>query len=162
MQQQNPYNQPPMGQMMPPMRPLVSQRPTSRRERLRNRLMLGVAAGITLLPNWFAAYAVATYAIALIGVNLMFSSYAMEWYFWLFGIMWVAGFFFFSVRFSQDWSEKRIRHHKTFEKRMFWTGFGIRVLYVVFIYFFYIEMTGVPHEFASADSTEYIHTAKWL
>ena len=149
---------PPQGGMMPPELPM----PMSRRARMGQRLMSGIALKMQTLPNWFATYAVATYAIALAGVSFVYSNYSMEWYFMLFGIAWVAGFFFFSVQFSQDWSEKRIRHHKTFEKRMFWTGFGIRVLYVVFIYFFYIEMTGVPHEFASADSTEYIHTAEWL
>ena len=53
--------------------------------------MSGVAAKITSLPKWFATYAVGTYAVALLGVNMVYSSYATEWYFWLFGIAWVAG-----------------------------------------------------------------------
>ena len=114
--------------------------------------MSGVTAGITTLPNWFATYAVVTYAVALLGVNMVYSRYAMEWYFWLFGIVWVAGFFFLSVKFSQEWSILRLRKQKAFEKKVFWTGLAIRVIYVVFIYFFYLHMTGQPHEFAAADS----------
>lgn len=121
--------------------------------------MSGAAARITSLPNWFATFAVGTYAIALLGVNMINSSYAMEWYFWLFGIVWVAGFFFLSVKFSQEWSEKRIRHHKTFEKKLFWTSFWIRALYAIFIYFFYIQLTGRPYEFQAADSDGYIKLA---
>ncbi len=121
--------------------------------------MSGVAAGITSLPNWFATYAVATYAVALLGVNLMYSNYAMEWYFWLFGIAWVAGFFFLSVKFSREWSVLKIHKSKNFEKHLFWTGFWIRAVYVIFIYYFYLEMTGMPYEFQAADSQSYIEVA---
>lgn len=151
---QNPYNQQPKQATMLPSLPV--QQPMGRRVRWNSRLMSGAAARITSLPNWFAAYAVATYAIALIGVNLMFSNYATEWYFWLFGIAWVAGFFFLSVKFSQEWSILRIRKHKTFEKKLFWTSFWIRAIYAIFIYYFYLEMTGQPHEFQAADSMSYI------
>lgn len=136
--------------------------PMSRRARLHRRIMSGVAARITSLPDWFATYAVMTYVVALLGVNMIFSTQAMEWYFWLFGIVWVAGFFSLSVKFSRDWSVLRIRGTKTFERKLFWTGFWLRVAYATFIYYFYIQMTGVPHEFATADSTEYIDTAEWL
>ncbi len=163
--QQNTYNQPGMQQPMMPQpvaqpMPMPMPQANSRRARWNRRLMSGVAAGITSLPNWFATYGVATYAIALIGVNLIFSNYAMEWYFWLFGIVWVAGFFFLSVKFSQDWSVLRIKSHKLFEKKLFWTGFAIRVAYAIFIYFFYIEMTGQPYEFAAADSEGYVELAQ--
>lgn len=75
---QNTYNQPPMVQGMPQggMVP-QPQMPMSRRARLGQRLMSGMAMKMQGLPDWFATYAVATYAIALLGVNLMFSSYAM-------------------------------------------------------------------------------------
>ena len=102
---QNTYQQqipglgiPPQGPMMPP--PMQQQ--NSRRARWGKRLMSGDTLSLTSLPDWFATYAVGAYAIALLGVNMMFSSYAMEWYFWLFGIAWVAGFFYLSVKFSKE------------------------------------------------------------
>ena len=136
--------------------------PMNRRARWNQRLMSGVTAGITTLPNWFATYAVGAYAVALLGVNMIYSSYAMEWYFWLFGIAWVVGFFFLSVKFSQDWSIRYIRSEKNFERMLFRIGLLIRILYSVFIYLFYIQMTGAPHEFSTADSSEYIVTAQWF
>ena len=161
MTEQNPYNNQ-MPPQMPMMPPPIPPRQMNRRTRWGKQLMSGKAFGFTTLPDWFAAYAVGTYAVALLGVNLINSNYATEWYFWLFGIVWVAGFFFLSVKFSKDWSERRIRSSKAFEKRVFGTGFALRVAYAVFIYYFYISMTGFPHEFSSADSSEYIETAKWF
>lgn len=164
-QPQNPYNQPqmppmpPQGQVMPS--PQI-MRKMSRREWMAKRLMAGKAIVQDHLPQWFASYAVLTYAIALVGVNMLFSGYATEWYFWLFGIAWVAGFFYLSVELSRKWSILRVRRSEGFEKKLFWTGFGIRAAYAIFIFIFYITMTGVPHEFATADSTAYIETAQWL
>lgn len=159
MNEQNLYNSqvPPQMPMMPP--PPV---PMTRRARLGKQLMSGKAFGFTTLPDWFASYAVGTYAVALLGVNMVYTANATEWYFWVFGIAWVAGFFFLSVKFSREWSVKHVRHHKAFEKKVFGIGLLLRMFYAVFIYFFYIQMTGKPYEFASADSLGYIETAEWL
>ncbi len=153
--------QPPMPQgapFLPPMPP----RPMTRRARWGQQLMAGKALITNSLPNWFATYAFATYMVALVGVNVLFAGRGTEWYFMLFGIAWVAGFFFLSVKYSREWSVLRIRKPKAFEKKLFQTGFWIRAAYVTFIYFFYLTMTGQPHEFGAADSAEYINTAKWL
>lgn len=164
-QPQNPYNQPqmppipPNGQVIPP--PQLMKK-MSRREWMAKRLMAGKVLISDHLPQWFASYAVLTYAVALIGVNVLFSNYATEWYFWLFGIAWVAGFFYLSVHFSRQWNMLHVRTSKAFEQQLFWTGFVIRAAYAIIIYFFYIAMTGGPHEFATADSTAYIETARWL
>lgn len=165
MTQQNPYQlqRPPMmssqGQLLPPPPPMVKM---TRRARMAKRLMAGQALIKDRLPQWFASYAILAYAIALIGVNALFSAYAMEWYFWLFGVVWVAGFFYLSVNFSRQWSVLRIRKPKAFEKQLFWTGLMIRVTYAIFIFFFYIQMTGKPFEFATADSSGYVDTARWF
>lgn len=150
---------PPQGPVMPP--PQLMQK-MSRREWMAKRLMAGKALITDHLPQWFASYAVLTYAVALIGVNIMFSGYATEWYFWLFGIAWVAGFFYLSVELSRRWSILHVRRASDFQAKLFWTGFGIRAVYAIFIYFFYIQMTGKPHEFGTADSTGYVETAQWF
>ena len=167
MQQQNnnTYNQlqmqqpmPQGGAFVPPMPP----RPMTRRARWGQQLMAGKALITHSLPNWFATYAFATYLVALVGVNILFHSHGTEWYFMLFGIAWVAGFFFLSVKFSKEWSVLRIRKSKAFEKKLFQTGFWIRAAYVVFSYIFYMSMTGKPFEFAFADSEGYTQTAQWF
>ena len=152
---------PPQGPMMPGQElPQQPMRTLGRRERWNRQLMAGTALGMKVLPDWFAIYAIATYAVALIGVNLLFMGRGTEWYFWVFGIMWVAGFFVLSVKYSREWSEKNVHKGKNFEKKLFWTGFAIRAIYAVFIYFFYIEMTGKPFEFAVADSLSYVEIAQ--
>lgn len=157
---------PPPGGMMPPQMPPMQGRRMGRRERLNGKLMSGAVMGLQALPNWFATIAVGTYIVALLGVNMLYSGRAMEWYFWLFGIVWVAGFFFLSVKFSSEWNVLRIRKSKKFEKKLFWVGFGIRALYASLIYFFYLEMTGLPYEFQVADSQSYVEVASdwasWL
>ena len=124
--------------------------------------MAGKALITHSLPNWFATYAFATYLVALVGVNILFAGRGTEWYFWLFGVAWVAGFFFLSVKYSRDWSVLKVHKAKNFEKKLFWTGLGIRVLYVIISYNFYMAMTGLPYEFAFADSDGYTQTAQWF
>ena len=146
--------------MMPPMPPQpMPAKPMSRRARWGQQMRTGAAMITNSLPDWFATYAFATYLVALVGVNILFSGRGTEWYFWLFGIAWVAGFFYLSVKYSREWSILKIHKAKTFEKNLFKTGFLIRAAYAIFIYFFYIQMTGAPHEFAAADSISYVEVA---
>lgn len=152
------YNQGPMGPMMPPPPPAQM----SRRAKWGKQLMSGKPLAQQTLHEWFATYAIATYAIALGVVNVVNSGYAIEWYFGVFGIIWVVGFFTLSVNFSKSWSERHIRSSKAFGKKLFVTGLLIRMVYAIFIYYFYINMNGKPYEFAAADSDGYIQTAQWF
>ncbi len=161
-EQNNPYRMHGQGQMMPPPYMPRVTKPIGRRARLGNKLMSGMAARITSLPNWFATYAVGAYALAMVGVNLVYSSYATEWYFWVFGIAWVAGFFFLSVKFSQEWSIRHVKNSKVFARNIFFAGLLIRLLYALFIHRFYLDMTGLPYEFGFADSEGYYDSAKWV
>ena len=160
----NSYNQPPQGEQMPPFAPVLPQpsMPMSRRARWGKQLMAGSALIKQSLPDWFATYAIASYAIALGVVNFVNSSYAVEWYFGVFGIVWVVGFFMLSVNFSKKWNERHIRKQKAFGKKLFVTGLTIRMVYALFIYYFYINVNGKPYEFSAADSEGYVQTAQWL
>ena len=140
--------------------PQQPQGPLTRRQRLGRRLLDGKRIGGVILQNWFASYAVAAYAIALVMVNVMFSGYATEWYFGLFGIIWVVGFFYGCVYLSRSWSVLKIRKSRFFEKKLFWIGLMIRIVYAIFIYYFYISMNGKPYEFAAMDSDGYMESAK--
>jgi len=159
-EQNNSYNSGETRGMSPQM-PMMPP-PTGRLARWGNRMMAGKAFNLTTLPEWFAAYAVGMYVVALLGVNIINSSYAIEWYFALFGIVWVAGFFFLSVKFSQEWSERRIRKPKVFEKKLWVTGLLLQISYAIFSHYFYLNMTGQPYEFETADSLEYVQTALWF
>ena len=67
---------------------------------------------------------------------------------WLFGIVAILAFFNGAPSTIRKWenlSETR------FIKKLFWTAFTIRAIYVVVMYFFYIAFTGQPFEFEAAD-----------
>lgn len=90
--------------------------------------------------------------MALLLVVPVAFGYPMKWYWWLFGLVEVIGFFYFSNRLSLEWERYSDR---TFEKKLFSNSLIIRLAYVIFSYFFYREMTGQPFEFHVADSNWY-------
>lgn len=72
----------------------------------------------------------------------------------IFPIVEVVCFFYFTSKLSKSWinySEKK------FKKKVITTAIIVRVIYVIFSYFFYVEMTGQPFEFSTADAFNY-HT----
>lgn len=159
---QQPYSPPPPP-MPVPMQGGGNQVRPSRRSilfgRWYRRMMSGAPAVGVSLPRWFTNTAIYTYLVALLVVNMMYPSRGTEWYFMLFGIVWVAGFFGLSRRYSKRWSVLAIHSPKRFEKQLFQTAFIIRAVYVIFAYFFYLGMTGSPFEFAAADSAGYTELA---
>ena len=89
-----------------------------------------------------------TYVLALLACNMLYLRYALTWYWWLFGLAEVCGFFYFANHCTKQWA--RISP-QTFAKRLFAMALGIRIVYVLFSYWFYIAMTGAPFEFDAAD-----------
>jgi hypothetical protein len=98
-------------------------------------------------PRYFTNKAMLIYFALLICVPVLFG-YPMEWYFWIFGIIEVVGFFYFANILPQKWAHYS---SKAFTKELFKTALVIRVIYVVFSYWFYDLMTGQPFEFGAAD-----------
>ena len=107
---------------------------------------------INYIPKYFTERAIFLYFICLTVVSLIFYQFAMNWMWFVFGIVEVTSFFYFSNPVSLSWSKLK---PKTFEKRIFWIALIIRVIWVIFAYFFYISQTGKPFEFGAADSQGY-------
>jgi 4-amino-4-deoxy-L-arabinose transferase-like glycosyltransferase len=80
----------------------------------------------------------------------------MEWYFYLLGIITVVGFFYFLNYLTIKWKNLS---EKVLLQKIFVTALIIRVIWVIFSYFFYTGMNGNPFEFYSADSVGYDATA---
>lgn len=112
---------------------------------------------IDYFPRYFSNRAIMLYSILLIAVTLVFW-YPMHWYWWIIGIIEVAGFFYFSSAVSRDW---RRYSSKIFERKLFRTSVVIRLVFVVFSYFFYLKMTGTPFEFSAGDALGYHNQAIW-
>lgn len=69
-----------------------------------------------------------------------------------FGIVFVCVFFIYSNKLSLDW--RRLKPSR-FVRKLFTTAVIIRVVYVIFVYFYYIEMTGRPFMYHTGDEGAY-------
>ena len=112
---------------------------------------------LTYFPRYFSVRAIICYFVTLVLVSVIFMSYVMPFQFMLFGIVPVIVFFNYSNKFTVEW--RRIKP-AAFTKKLFTTALIIRIVYVVFIYFYYIEMTGLPHMYYPGDELlyEYVGT----
>lgn len=99
------------------------------------------------------------YFVALVAVSLFFKHYAMSWEYVVMGIVWVVGFFVLSNYCGKKWKNLP---QKRLLRNLFLTAFGLRVVWVIFSYFFFIAKTGFPFEFAAADSFGYWSDGAWL
>ncbi|NCB85528.1 MAG: hypothetical protein EOM44_13720 [Bacteroidia bacterium] len=111
---------------------------------------------LNYFPKYFTNKAILLYFIALLAVTFVFFSRSMNVLWMVFGIVEVAGFFYFSNLLTLRWSKLS---DKTFRKRLMYTSATIRIVWVIFSYFFYLTMTGQPFEFGAADSQGYHETA---
>lgn len=107
---------------------------------------------LTYFPTFFTRRAIICYAITLALVSALFISNVLPFQFMLFGIVAVILFFTYSSSLTMNW--QRI-HLRLFTRRLFITALLIRVVYVVFIYFYYIEMTGMPFMYHHGDEGFY-------
>ena len=114
---------------------------------------------LPFFPQRFAQLAVITYILALITVSVVFVQYAMNWYWWIFGIVGVCTFFFGANSCTKHWA---MIPEQFFRKRVFWTALFIRIPVMLFLYWFFNEMTGKPFMFSAADSEGYHDTAVWM
>ena len=111
------------------------------------------------VPNPISNQAIIVYFAVMATTAVLFSHLFMTWYWWLFGIVGVVGFFYFSNKLSKQWGNVR---PKTFEHNVFWMTFLIRVSVMLFLYWFHNEMTGKPFMFHAADAYEYSLEAEWM
>jgi len=114
---------------------------------------------VNYFPKYFASRAITCYVVTIVAVSAIFSNRALPFQFILFGFFSVVLFFHYSNKLTMAW---RRFSHQQFTKKLFVTALLIRVIYVVFIYFYFIEMTGRPHAYHVGDELLY-HTlaATW-
>lgn len=103
--------------------------------------------------------AILAYIAALVACSIAYAEYAMHWYWWVFGIVEVVSYFYFANRLTRNWAMLKPR---VFEKHLFWWAFVIRVIVMLFLYWFHTEMTGQPFMFHAADAVGYHEEAKWM
>ncbi len=109
---------------------------------------------LNYFPKYFSTRAIICYLVTLALTSVAFLNYAMPFQFMLFGLVPVLVFFVYGNRLTMDW---RKYSEKTFTKKLFVTALIIRIVYVLFIYFYYLEMTGKPHAYHPGDELLYTY-----
>lgn len=92
------------------------------------------------------------YAILLMTVSVAFFSHSLPVVWIVLGVTVVLLSFSYMCRLIRQWFHLP---EKQFSKKVFWTAFWVRTVYVVFSYVFYNLMTGIPFEFETADARFY-------
>lgn len=107
---------------------------------------------LNYFPRYCSVRAIYCYLITLALTGIIFSKYILPFQYMLFGIVPVVVFFTFSNRLTMNWQRST---SLTFSKMLFVTALVLRILYVIFIYFYYIEMTGEPFAYHKGDEGLY-------
>ena len=114
---------------------------------------------IPIFPKKIATRAIAIYLVSLAIVSVVFNRYVMLFGYIVLGITWVTGFFLLTHKWSVEW---RKIPEKVYLQNLFWVALGIRLVWVIISYFYYISATGIPFEIDTADALGYHEEAVWL
>lgn len=114
---------------------------------------------VPYFPKQISLKAVAVYLLALTIVSLMYFDYIMAAKYIILGLVWVIGFFYLTNYLSRSWGYKK---GQDFVTGLFIVALILRLVWVVFFYFYCIRTTGSPFEIGAADSLGYHREAEWL
>lgn len=114
---------------------------------------------ISYFPTLVSKKGVFLYVISLILVSIIFLKYAIGTGWIVMGFLEILVFFLMSNKLSFSWQRLS---NKDFVRNLFIVALLLRVVWVVFSYFFYISQKGDPFEFEAADSRMYNAEAEWL
>lgn len=115
---------------------------------------------ISYFPQRIAKNGITMYVVSLVLVSILYMRYAIPWFFMVIGLSEISVFFLLANKYSKEW--QAISSNKVFERRLFFGALMLRLLWVVFSYYFYIQQTGCPFEYDSADALGYHEEAEWL
>ena len=104
---------------------------------------------IPYFPKQFSSKAILIYFASLATVSLIFFRYVMNLDFIIMGVVWVLLFFLLAHRYTSRWVEYE---EKNYVRRLFFTALLIRLIWVIFSYFYFLIKTGIPFEFGSSDA----------
>lgn len=107
---------------------------------------------VNYFPRYFSTRAITCYVVTLIVVSAIFLDQSLPLQFVAFGFFSVLLFFHFATKLTMGW---RRYSHQQFTSKLFITALLIRVTYVLFIYFYYNEMTGGPFAYHAGDELFY-------
>jgi hypothetical protein len=118
-----------------------------------------IALPLSYIPRFFTQKSIVAFLGVFILCSILFFSRMLPALWILFGFLEVICFFYFLNTLTKRWNKISER---SFEKKLFWTSFWIRIAWVLFSFFFYTAMSGMPFEFEAGDSKGYHGEAMWL
>ena len=89
---------------------------------------------LVFMPKILCDKAIIIYLFALMGCVGLYSKHILSLQWWIFGLVCVLGFFNFANRHTKLWVNTR---PIAFTKKLFWTAFALRVLWVLISYGLY-------------------------
>lgn len=107
---------------------------------------------VNFMPRKISNMGMITYLLAMMACTLAYSRHILDWKWWIFGMVSVLGFFFFSNQQTKLWINLR---PATFAKKLFWSAFVLRVVWVLVSYFLYNQWTGTPFSIGAGDELFY-------
>lgn len=113
---------------------------------------------LNYFPKFFTKRAIILYFITLASVTLIFFRHSLSVLWMIFGIVSVIGFFYYANVLTKKWANLS---PKSYKKKLLITSSVLRLVWVVFSFFFYNSMTGKPFEFGAADSMFYHEIGKF-
>lgn len=114
---------------------------------------------VPFFPRQIANRAILVYAISVIIVSALYFSYAMPLMYLVIGIVSVTGFFLLTSNFSIQW---RNMPNKQFVYMLFGLAVGLRLVWLIGSYYYYIETNEIPFDKDAADALGYHNEAQWL
>lgn len=111
-----------------------------------------LANQFVFIPKDITNKSMITYLLAMIGCSVLYSTHILSFEWWIFGIVTVIGFFSFANRQTKLWINIK---PKSFTKKLFWSAFALRVLWVLISYWLYYEWTGTYFSIGAADENDY-------
>lgn len=138
LEQQNTYNQPPMGQVPPQGQMMRPAAPRGWRERWMHRFGMDVAAaplrkGERTIPNWLTGKSIVFFFVAMVVCFIAFG-YPMEFRDALISGLSVVLFFYGGLSLSKSWERKK---EKVFVRNIFIAGLIVRLIWVFYCYFIF-------------------------
>ena len=128
------------------------------KERIKKSILRGKLReknALPYFPKFCSTKGIICYVATLILVSGIFFNCVLPFQFMLFGLVPVIIFFNYSNKLSMSWWKYDSSH---FAKKLFSTSLIIRIIYVIFIYFYYKAMTGMPHMYFAGDELLYHYT----
>ena len=114
---------------------------------------------VTYIPRYFTQRGITLFLGVTLLMLILFIQRIVPLQWVIFNVIEVLVFFGLSSKLSLRWSKVS---SAVYEKNLFRMAFFIRLIWVVFSYFFYNSMTGKPFELEAADSIGYHNEGVWL